>query len=298
MKQLLLFCTFVIYLLNANAQTDNVTRKKQSSQTNKTSVSAKNPKQSNGSARSNKNSGNAPSTKTEYYDGTLVVKGVVYKMIKVQAGTFTMGASPETKESYDNEKPSHQVTLTNDYYIGRTEVTQALWKAVMGNNPSYFKGNNLPVENISWDDCQLFLSRLNSMTGHNFRLPTEAEWEFAARGGNKSNYYMYSGSNDLGTVAWCRETSIWTTHNVATKKPNELGIYDMSGNVAEWCADLYGVYSNEAQENPTGPNNGYYRVARGGCWDYDAGFCRSLARLSGETSNSSNRFGLRLAIFE
>ena len=189
-----------------------------------------------------------------------------------------MGATSEQKdEAWDREKPVHSVTLSG-YYIGKTEVTQVLWEAVMGSNPSRFKGDYLPVENVSWDDCQEFIRKLNSMTGQNFRLPTEAEWEFACRGGNNSRGYKYSGSNNLGSVAWYDGNSGNKTHPVGTKAPNELGIYDMSGNVWEWCADWYGDYSSGAQTNPTGPYGGSNRVYRGGSWNYDVGRCRSSNR--------------------
>ena len=151
---------------------------------------------------------------------TFTVKGVSFDMIKVKAGTFYMGATSEQQNPDDDEKPAHKVILTRDYYIGKTEVTQALWRAVMGSNPSYFKGDNKPVEYVSWNDCQTFISRLNAATGKKFRLPTEAEWEFAARGGNNSNHYQYSGSDNIGDVAWYCGNSNGTTHNVATKQSN------------------------------------------------------------------------------
>ena len=152
---------------------------------------------------------------------TIPVKdGISIDMVRVEAGTFTMGATREMKKPNDDEKPTHQVTLTNDYYIGKYEVTQALWQAVMGNNPSYFKGDNLPVERVSWDDCQDFLSKLNRITGKTFRLPTEAEWEYAARGGKKSRGYQYSGSKNLSDVAWYKDNGGSKTHAVGTKQPN------------------------------------------------------------------------------
>ena len=167
---------------------------------------------------------------------TIPVKdGISIDMVRVEAGTFTMGATAEMKNPDDDEKPTHQVTLTNDYYIGKYEVTQALWKAVMGNNPSEYKGDNLPVEKVSWNDCQEFLSKLNRITGKTFRLPTEAEWEYAARGGNKSRGYQFSGSSNLSDVAWYDDNSGYVTHAVGSKQSNELGIYDMTGNVWEWC---------------------------------------------------------------
>ena len=231
----------------------------------------------------------------QIFSKTYTANGVSFDMMMVKAGTFTMGATSEMKALNSDEKPTHQVTLTNDYYIGKTEVTQALWKAVMGNNPSYFKGDNLPVENVSWDDCQKFISKLNSLTGQNFRLPTEAEWEFAARGGNNSNHYQYSGSNELGDVAWYDGNSGGKTHVVATKQPNELGLYDMSGNVWEWCSDCYDNYSSSSLTNPTGPNSGSNRVTRGGCWGPDARFCRSSARIDCAPDYSFG-LGLRLVL--
>ena len=230
---------------------------------------------------------------------TIPVKnGISIDMVRVEAGTFTMGATPEMNKPYRNEKPTHQVTLTNDYYIGKYEVTQALWQAVTGNNPSYFKGENLPVENVSWDECQEFLSKLNSITGKTFRLPTEAEWEFAARGGKKSRGYQYSGSNNLSDVAWYKYNSVISTRAVGSKQGNELGIYDMTGNVLEWCQDWYGKYSSSSQVNPTGANNGAGRVGRGGSWISDARFCRSSFRNYYTPGFGYNVLGLRLVLSE
>ena len=218
------------------------------------------------------------SFKVEANSCRFMVNGVSFEMVRVEGGTFRMGATSEQGSDADgDEKPVHSVTLSG-YYIGKTEVTQVLWEAVMGINPSRFKGDYLPVENVSWDDCQEFIRKLNSMTGQNFRLPTEAEWEFACRGGNNSRGYKYSGSNNLGSVAWYDGNSGNKTHPVGTKAPNELGIYDMSGNVWEWCADWYGDYSSGAQTNPTGPYGGSNRVYRGGSWNYDVGRCRSSNR--------------------
>lgn len=227
---------------------------------------------------------------------TFTANGVSFDMMKVEAGTFTMGATSEMKDPEDDEMPAHQVTLTNGYYIGKTEVTQALWKAVMGNNPSEFKGDNLPVECVSWNDCKEFISKLNSMTGENFRLPTEAEWEFAARGGNNSNHYQYSGSNNIDDVAWYVCNSGDKTHAVATKQPNEIGIYDMSGNVLEWCADYWGNYSSSSQTNPTGPSSGSCRVGRGGSWYDVARICRSSFRDGDDPDNLRIVLGFRLAL--
>ena len=217
-------------------------------------------------------------------------------MIMVEGGTFTMGATPvQILDAEANERPVHEVTLS-DYYIGETEVTQALWQAVMGSNPSYFKGNSNPVESVSWNDCQEFIRKLNSLTGRTFRLPTEAEWEFAARGGNKSKGYKYAGSNSIDDVAWYDSNSGSMTHAVKTKSPNELGIYDMSGNVWEWCQDWYGSYSSNAQTNPRGPSSGSYRVLRGDGWNCSAWNCRVSFRYCTSLGHRSSTYGLRLVL--
>ena len=225
------------------------------------------------------------------------VKGVSFTMIPVEGGTFTMGATSEQQDPYGDEKPTHQVTLSS-YYIGETEVTQALWEAVMGKKPSRFKGDNNPVEKVSWNDCQKFISKLNSLTGQKFRLPTEAEWEYAARGGNKSRGYQYSGSNNLDDVAWCSNNSDSKTHPVKTKQPNELGIYDMSGNVWEWCQDWFGSYDSGSQTNPQGPSSGSNRVDRGGGWGTGARDCRSALRDYDTPGDRNFHLGLRLVLSE
>ena len=231
-----------------------------------------------------------------FSDGVLTINGVSYEMVWVEGGTFRMGATSEQgSDAWDFEKPVHSVTLSG-YYIGKTEVTQALWKAVMGSNPSFFEGDNLPVEQVSWDDCQEFIRELNALTGQNFRLPTEAEWEFACRGGNNSRGYKYSGSNYIDNVAWYEDNSGEKTHPVATKLPNELGIYDMTGNVLEWCSDWYGDYSSGAQTNPKGPDSGSGRVSRGGSWYNSARFCRSSLRCNIYPTRRLNSLGLRLAL--
>lgn len=234
-------------------------------------------------------------TKASYSNGTLTVNGIKYNMVWVEGGTFRMGATSEQGSEISDEKPVHSVTLSG-YYIGKTEVTQALWQAVMGSNPSYFEGDDLPVEQVSWDDCQEFIRKLNSLTGQNFRLPTEAEWEFACRGGNNSRGYKYSGSNYIDNVAWYDGNSGDKTHPVATKSPNELGIYDMSGNVWEWCADWYGDYSSGRQTNPKGPYGGSSRVNRGGSWFSYARNCRSSNRFNYNPTRRLNNLGLRLAL--
>ena len=227
-----------------------------------------------------------------------VKDGISIDMVKVEAGTFMMGATSEMKDPYSDEKPVHQVTLTNDYYMGKYEVTQALWQAVMGSNPSNFKGDNLPVETVNWNDCQEFISKLNSLTGRKFRLPTEAEWEYAARGGKKSRGYQYSGSRKISDVAWYEGNSRSKTHPVGRKQANELGIYDMTGNVWEWCSDWYGFYSSSSQTNPMGSDSGAKRVRRGGSWCYIARICRSSYRYGDAPDCRGLYLGLRLALSE
>ena len=246
--------------------------------------------------------------KVEVNSGRFTVNGVSFEMVRVEGVTFRIGAtvrmgatfrmgatSEQEEDAYDSEKPVHSVTLSS-YYIGKTEVTQALWQAVMGSNPSKFKGADLPVESVSWNDCQEFIQKLNSLTGRNFRLPTEAEWEFACRGGNNSRGYKYSGSNNLGSVAWYDGNSGDQAHPVGTKAPNELGIYDMSGNVWEWCSDWYADYTSYLQTNPTGPRSGSARVFRGGCWFGSARDCRSSLRSGNGPSRRFCDLGLRLAL--
>lgn len=233
---------------------------------------------------------------------TITVKGVSFTMILVEGGTFQMGATSAqgSDGSYD-ERPIHNVTL-GSYYIGKTEVTQALWKAVIDSEPFIHKGNNRPVDNICWNDCQSFISMLNDLTGEVFRLPTEAEWEYAARGGQKSKGYKYSGSNTLKNVAWYDDYE-GGTHKVATKRPNELGIYDMSGNVAEWCNDSYDkdYYASSPSNNPQGPTPHRdpmfeSKVIRGGAYYGFANYCRVSCRDHYSPSFYHSSFGLRLAL--
>lgn len=230
-------------------------------------------------------------------DTEFTVSGVKFKMIPVEGGTFTMGATPEQQSPYSDEEPAHQVTLSS-YAIGETEVTQALWTAVMANNPSYFRGDDLPVEKVSWNDCQTFISKLNQLTGKKFRLPTEAEWEFAARGGNKSTACQYSGNNNIGDVTWYYNNGSSKTHPVKTKQPNELGIYDMSGNVCEWCQDWYARYPSDSQTDPVGPSEGSSRVNRGGSWGAGAWYCRTAAREHDSPNECYYTLGLRLCLSE
>ena len=235
--------------------------------------------------------------KVEVNSGRFTVNGVSFEMVRVEGGTFRMGATSEQEDDlFDIAKPVHSVTLSSYYHIGKTEVTQALWQAVMGSNPSNFKGADLPVENVTWYDCQVFIQKLNRLTGRNFRLPTEAEWEFACRGGNNSRGYKYSGSNVIDDVAWYLGNSGLKAYPVATKAPNELGIYDMSGNVWEWCNDRYADYPAISQTKPTGPQSGSYRVYRGGSWLMPPRCCRSSIRIDSDTSFRFIDLGLRLAL--
>lgn len=252
---------------------------------------------------------------TEY-----TVNGVTFKMVEVEGGTFMMGVDQQVGYAY----PAHEVTLST-YSIGQTEVTQELWVAVMGSNPSYFNeygnadlhsnhnswdaGINLqrPVDYVNYGDCLAFCAKLNEMTGLNFRIPTEAEWEFAARGGNLTHGYEYAGSENVNDVAWWKETlpssTLWTdgwgTQTVATKAPNELGIYDMSGNVEEWCYDWFATYSSTAEPltNPTGPATGTQRVKRGGtCTNQYAYSLIVYYRQPQNPDARGNTRGLRLAL--
>ena len=226
---------------------------------------------------------------------TFTVNGVKFTMVPVEGGTFTMGATSEQgSDAEEDEKPAHKVTLS-DYYIGQTEVTQALWEAVMGSNPSFFEGDNLPVEQVSWNDCQVFIQKLNQLTGKQFRLPTEAEWEYAARGGRKSQGYKYAGGNNIGSVAWYTGNSGIATHPIGTKQANELGIYDMSGNVYEWCSDWYGDYTSSSQSDPQGPSSGSGRVGRGGDYGSSAGYCRVSNRYGILPGCRGDNLGLRLS---
>lgn len=237
---------------------------------------------------------------------SVFANGVKFSMVKVKGGWFWMGQTSEQQRKYDedsrvyysyDENPVHKVTIS-DYYIGETEVTQELWEAVMGSNPSYFKGSSqLPVENVSWNDCQEFIKKLNALTGKKFRLPTEAEWEFAARGGTAGKGYKYSGSDNIADVAWYSGNSSSKTYEVGTKAPNELGLYDMSGNVWEWCQDWYGSYSSNAQTNPTGASSGSDRVLRGGGYRSSASACRVSDRSYRITPSGRQHYiGFRLAL--
>lgn len=222
------------------------------------------------------------------------------EMVFVEGGTFTMGFTFEQEREWDHlSKPAHSVTV-NNFQISKYEITQAQWKAVMETNPSCFTGDDShPVETVTWDDVQEFISRLNAATGKSYRLPTEAEWEYAARGGNRSQGYEYSGGNNLSEVAWQGErygTGFLhsRTRPVGLKKANELGIHDMSGNVYEWCQDWYGKYPAAPQQNPVGASDGSDRIYRGGCNHTDTVACRVSHREFQLPSYSSCTLGFRI----
>lgn len=223
---------------------------------------------------------------------TFTVNGVSFRMIKVYGGTYTMGCTPEQENNCeDREYPAHSEIIV-DFMIGETEVTQELWKAVMGEIPSgILLGEKFqwPATYISWDQCQKFISRLNRLTGQTFRIPTEAEWEYAARGGNKSHGYKYSGSNDVNEVAWYYDNSRNALQCVKTKKPNELGIYDMSGNVQEFCQDQFSFNYNETRYSAL-------VVSRGGCSNSHANDVRVSKRSYAHPIYPILLGGLRLAL--
>ncbi len=227
-----------------------------------------------------------------------VKDGINIEMIKVEAGTFMMGATKEVKEPYKIELPAHEVLLTEDYYIGKYEVTQALWNVVMDSKYSTNDGDLLPKNYVSWNDCQEFIEKLNKITGLKFRLPTEAEWEYAARGGKKSKRYLYSGSNNVLDVAWYDGNSSNKRHPVGTKQANELGIFDMGGNVSEWCQDLWGQYQNDSQINPLGSSPGTKHVLRGGNYFFDIRICYLSYRMFAESNYKDAFNGFRLALSE
>ncbi len=215
-----------------------------------------------------------------------------HEMIFVEGGTFQMGSS----SGESDEKPVHSVTLSA-FNIGKYEVTQAQWKAVIGNNPSSFSGcEDCPVERVSWNDVQDFIRKLNAQTVKNYRLPTEAEWEYAAKGGKSSKGYTYSGSNDLNSVAWNIDNSGRKTHTVGGKQANELGVCDMTGNVWEWCSDWYGTYNSYSETNPTGASSVQHRVLRGGSWNASAYYCRTADRNGGNPDIRYYYYGFRLVL--
>lgn len=228
---------------------------------------------------------------------TINAGGVSFDVVRVKAGTFVMGCTDNLGGDCEgDETPSHRVTISKDYYIGKFEVTQELYEAVMGYNPSNRKSPNLPVENVNYNDAIEFCAKLSRMTGRRFTLPTEAEWEYAARGGQKATTTKYSGSSNLNDVAWHEDNSGSRMHPVGTLRPNELGIYDMSGNVWEWCLDWYGDYSSSSQTDPTGPITGSSRVQRGGGWYFQGSFCRVVNRSHDDPDNGDAYSGFRVVL--
>ena len=236
-------------------------------------------------------------------DLKLNVHGVSLNMIFVRGGTFMMGASEEQgSDAFPDESPTHEVTLSG-FYIGETVVTQKLWRSLMYDDPSTFKGNNCPVVDVEFDDCLDFIDELNDLmkdqlNGLKFRLPTEAEWEFAARGGIQSKRYKYAGGHDIDKVAWYADNS-GTLQKVGLKQPNELGLHDMSGNVWEWCSDRYGEYSNDAVRDPKGASSGMDYVLRGGAWGSAASSCRVTNRYKyNPLYQQKGMIGFRLVLSE
>ena len=236
---------------------------------------------------------------------TVILPGnVTLPMVKIEAGTFEMSA--KDGENTDDEVP-HRAMLTRDFYLGKTEVTLAQWKAVMETNPSEYKDDDLPVEYVSWNDAMEFCGKLNNMgkapNGWKFTLPTETQWEYAACGGNRSKGYKYSGSDNVDVVAWYEDNAGWAVRGdvmspVGRKKPNELGLYDMSGNVYEWCLDDWQDKSDMLTPEFTRGNDsgGSERAIRGGSWNNPARTCRSAERNGGEPDDRNGDFGFRLAL--
>ena len=225
-------------------------------------------------------------------EGSFAVNGISYEMVRIAGGSFYMGsmAKNDKRTTFNYEQPVHEVTL-RDYSIGRTEVTQALWEEIMGSNPSMNKGANLPVENVTWNDCQEFISKLNKRCGTHFRLPTEAEWEFAARSRGENGADEFSGGTQLSKVAQLGAS----TAETGTKQANQPGLHDMTGNVAEWCADWLGKYSATKSVNPSGPTMGIRRIVRGGSFKDEEWFLRNACRNHQKPGEASPTIGFRLA---
>lgn len=222
------------------------------------------------------------------------IEELLHEFIFVEGGTFLMGCNKTSVSQCDEaESPVHQVTISS-FHITKYEITQLLWLEIMGYNPNSQKNNKYPVTNVSWDECQDFIKRLNHITSLHFAIPTEAQWEFAARGGIKSKNTLFSGSEKIEEVAWYKENSNSFFHIIGTLKPNELGIYDMSGNVWEWCNDYYGPYSAETTKDPPGSISGINRVYRGGSWLDNKSYTRITNRNCGRSDYKMNCLGFRI----
>ncbi len=222
------------------------------------------------------------------------------KFVVIPPGEFTMG-SPESEVGRYGEEIQHSVTLTAPFSIGVHEVTQSQYQQAAGSNPSKYKGADNPVETVSWNDAVVFCEKLSALpaereAGRVYRLPNEAEWEYACRAGTKTAYCFGDDKSQLGEYAWFVENREGITHAVGMKLANPWGIYDMHGNVWEWCSDLYGPYVREAASNPQGATTGLTRVFRGGCWDYAASHCRAADRHASNSTSSGSRLGFRVAL--
>ncbi len=284
----LLTCTWAMGETTIRRKANPQQQTQSKTQTKKQTNTQQKRQTQSSSQQSRQNSTSQPASSSK----TFTVNGVSFTMVRVAGGTFRMGSSDSEADS--DEQPVHSVTLS-DYLIGETEVTEALWYAVMYGEERKDNHGDFPQVDCSWEHCQEFIRKLNALTGETFRLPTEAEWEFAARGGNKSKGYRYSGSHTLDDVGWYADN----THGycrVKQKQANELGLYDMSGNVWEWCQDWYGDYDSSFQTNPSGPASGSRRVNRGGGWGVWAKACRPTARDYSSPDLSYDFIGLRLAL--
>ena len=236
-----------------------------------------------------------------------ITNSIGMKLVLIPKGTFMMG-SPETEEGHNEDETQHEVTIIKDYYLGVTQVTQGQYEKVMGTNPSRFQdveiigsSTNYPVECVSWEDAVEFCEKLSDLleekkAGRVYRLPTEAEWEYACRAGSETAYSFGESTESLGDYAWFFDNSEDQTHPVGEKKPNAWGLYDMQGNVWEWCSDWYDEYPKGAVSDPTGPKEGSYRVLRGGSWRFEAAFCGSGNRFWYVPSYRRDSLGFRLAL--
>ena len=279
-----LYCLLFPVMSSAQSSGGQITRKTRSNNIQ--------PAENNNRVRSNGGISFGTYESKTVQNQIISVDGIRFLMVGIKGGVYNMGI--ENYESY--ERPVHKVAISS-FLIGETEVTQELWECVMGTNPSMRKGPNLPVERVSWDDCQKFILTLNNKTGLSFRLPTEAEWEYAVKGGQSSRHYeMWPGGRNGDPYVWSLYNASRCTNAVKTKEPNELGLYDMCGNVWEWCYDYYGNYATDNQTNPQGPSDGLGRVIRGGSVNDDFRVCRMTNRRCYEQNKLWAYIGFRLAL--